>query len=160
MNLPSCPPALWKKCLVALPVFCAANRMIPSRYAPRGHLVVDYESSVPVGGVHVRHGTLDGIVVTIQTTSNDLAGSSGGGHEVRIEARTPLRVFMPLPERLQRSRYLEEPEPPKYPTSPRNRYIHFPTFYYLGTCGIWKLERLSYALPECLEVKIGEQVGF
>lgn len=78
---PSCPPALWKKCLVALPAICATDRMLPSRYVPRGHLVVDYESTICVGGVDVRRGTLGGVAVTVKTISNDLAGPSGGIRE-------------------------------------------------------------------------------
>jgi len=59
--------------------------MLPSKYVPRGRLVVDYESTICVGGVDVRRGTLDGVAVTVNSIPNDLTGPSGGTREVRMD---------------------------------------------------------------------------
>ena len=67
--------------------------MLPSGYVPRGHLIVDYESAICVGGADVRRGTLDGVAVTVKAISNDLTGPSvGGTREARMDARILSRL--------------------------------------------------------------------
>ncbi|KAF9781600.1 kinase-like domain-containing protein, partial [Thelephora terrestris] len=74
-NSPLCPSPLRKGCLVALPAICATDGILPSRCLLAGHLVVDYQSTICVGGADVRRGTLDGITVTVKTISCYLKGS-------------------------------------------------------------------------------------
>ena len=81
LNSPLCPPDLRKQCLVALPTLCATYGMLPSRCLPAGHLIVNHQSTICVGGADVRSGALDGLMVTVRT----IPYTSGGyiSQEVR-----------------------------------------------------------------------------
>ena len=72
--------------MVALPPICAVRRKLPSRCLSAGDLVVDHQSTICVGGADVRHGTLDGFMVTVRSISSGLTGSPGGSHEVTLNA--------------------------------------------------------------------------
>jgi hypothetical protein len=84
---PLCSPALRRECLIALPGICATYGMLPSGYLVAGHLVVDYESTICVGGADVRYGTLDGRMVTVKSIPFDMTTSSGGSQEVMSSAQ-------------------------------------------------------------------------
>ena len=139
--------------------------MLPSRYFSTGHLVIEHESVICVGGADVRHGTLDGLAVVVRSIPSILTGSSGGSQQVIF---TTLDVHMqsglshmltPFPERLQRNYYLEELRPPECITSSRRRHVHFATLYHLSTYGPRKFERVSRAFPKRPKVEIGEGIS-
>ena len=72
--------------MLALPGLCAAYSMLPSRCFPIGHLAVERQSTVRVGGAEVRRGTLDGlmVVVTQSVTYNPTGSSEGSSQEVTL----------------------------------------------------------------------------
>lgn len=82
LTSPYCQPALRRECLVALPGICATHRTLPSRCLLPGHLIIDYESTICMGGAEVRRGTLDGLIVTVKSIPFNVTGSSDGSQEV------------------------------------------------------------------------------
>ena len=82
LNSPLCPHDLRKECLVALPTLCVTYGMLPSRYLPAGHLIVDHQSTICVGGADVRCGTLDGLTVTVKSIQCNLTESLNKSQEV------------------------------------------------------------------------------
>lgn len=70
--------------MVALPGICATYGVLPSSYLVGGHLIVDYQSTICVGGASVRRGTLDGLVVTVKSIPFNLTESPDGSQEVTL----------------------------------------------------------------------------
>ena len=68
--------------MVALPGICATHGMLPFRCLLAGHLIIDYEPTVCVGGAEVRRGTLDGLIVTVKSIPFNTTTSSDGSREV------------------------------------------------------------------------------
>lgn len=66
---------------------CAVYNTLPSRCSHTGNLVVEHQSTICVGGAEVRHGTLDGLRVTVKSILYNSTGSSGGLQEVSLKVQ-------------------------------------------------------------------------
>ena len=114
-----------------------------------------------MGGADVRRGALDGLKVAVKSTSYYLTGSPDNSNGVKLGVKFEFGLsdmVILLPERLQRSHHLEEPEAPEHIASPRSRHIIFAAFYGLGVHGIRESERISLVFPQRPKVEVGKMM--